>query len=213
MQKWTELPFFQNEYPLLEAFLKSDSRKKILPAEGDELNALKFSPWNEIKVVILGQDPYPNRRHAHGLAFSIPEECPDIPKSLKNILKELESDLGIKKSDGSLIGWAKQGVLLLNTVLTVVESQSNSHKGKGWEVLTKQIIEKINSAKKHIVFILWGNFAQKMGKNVDSTRHLVVKSPHPSPLSSYRGFFGSKPFSKTNNYLKQHGIKPINWDS
>lgn len=215
MNNWLEtIPFFKTEqYSQLDQFVRSERNqgKSILPAEDDVFNALKLTPLDQVKVVILGQDPYPNKRHAHGLSFSIPETTKDIPKSLKNIFKELESDVGIKKTTGSLIGWARQGVMLLNTVLTVEEGLSNSHKGKGWENLTKEIITTINSQLEHVVFILWGGKAQKMKKWIAVEKHLVLESPHPSPLSSYRGFFGSQPFSKANAYLIQNNKKPIDW--
>ncbi|UYP46668.1 Uracil-DNA glycosylase [Candidatus Lokiarchaeum ossiferum] len=215
MNDWLEaLPFFKTEqYSQLDQFVRSERSqgKSILPAEEDVFNALKFTPLEQVKVVILGQDPYPNKRHAHGLSFSIPETTPDIPKSLKNIFKELESDVGVKKTTGSLIGWAKQGVMLLNTVLTVEEGLSNSHKSKGWEKLTKEIITTISSQRDHVVFILWGGKAQKMKKWIATEKHLILESPHPSPLSSYRGFFGSHPFSQVNEYLSKNKRKPIDW--
>jgi uracil-DNA glycosylase len=215
MDDWfNSITFFKTEkYHDLELFVKNERNqgKSILPAEDDVFNALRYTPLNKVKVVILGQDPYPNKRHAHGLSFSIPKETQDIPKSLKNIIKELESDIGVKKTNGNLLGWAEQGVMLLNTVLTVEEGLSNSHKNKGWEKLTKEVISVINTTKDHVVFILWGGKAQKMKKWIDSVKHYILEAPHPSPLSSYRGFFGSQPFSKTNTYLKQHGKKPIDW--
>jgi len=216
MESWrSSLDFFSSPvFAELETFVSEERRqgKSILPAARDVFNALKFTPVHAVKVVILGQDPYPNKRHAHGLAFSIPKETADIPKSLQNILKELKSDVGIQASSGNLTAWAKQGVLLLNTVLTVEEGKSHAHKSKGWEILTREMIQLINQECEHVVFILWGNHAQKMTKWISPEKHLILAAPHPSPLSSYRGFFGSKPFSQTNQYLIQHGKDPINWE-
>lgn len=215
MNDWkTELAFFDsNKYKELEDFLEQERAegKSILPSEDDVFNALEYTPLEDVKVVIVGQDPYPNKRHAHGLAFSIPKETEDIPKSLKNILKELESDIGATASSGNLVSWAKQGVLLLNRVLTVEEGNANSHRRKGWEVLTEEIIRLVSNKRHNIVFILWGRNAQECEKFIEKDNHLVIKSPHPSPLAAYRGFFDSKPFSKTNNFLNQNGIKPIDW--
>ncbi len=215
MESWNAtIDYFQSqEYLELQQFLDQErlEHKIILPKQSDIFNALKLTPISKVKVVILGQDPYPNPQHAHGLAFSIPKTTPDIPKSLQNILKELKSDVGIVATSGNLENWAKQGVLLLNTVLTVEQGNSNSHKRKGWEVLTTEIIHKVSEECDHVVFILWGRQAQQKRKLIDSSKHLILESPHPSPLSSYRGFFGSKPFSKANQFLDSHGIAGINW--
>lgn len=215
MKDWQDqLDFFSSdEYARIMKFLEDEraSGKSVLPAEDDVFNALKYTPFEAVKVVIIGQDPYPNKRHAHGLAFSIPKETTDIPQSLRNILKELEDDLGIKATGGNLAKWAKQGVMLLNYTLTVEEGKSNSHKSIGWNKLTKEIIQLINTRKNNIVFLLWGRFAQNLCKNIDHEKHCIIESPHPSPLSAYRGFFGSKPFSKTNEYLKKNKIGPIDW--
>jgi uracil-DNA glycosylase len=162
-------------------------------------------------VVILGQDPYPTPGHAHGLCFSVMPEVKPIPKSLVNIYKELEDDLGIVNSNGNLQSWADQGVLLLNSVLTVEAGKANSHQGQGWEQLTDRIIEVLNEQTSPIAFVLWGAYAQKKGSIVNNPQHLVLRSPHPSPLSAYRGFFGSKPFSKINNFLIENGKETINW--
>ena len=186
--------------------------KQILPKSSLWFNALNSKPLHKIKVVILGQDPYPTNGHPHGLCFSVSPEIKPLPKSLLNINKELLNDLEIDNSHiGYLQPWAEQGVLLLNAVLTVEAGKSNSHQGKGWEKFTDKIIEIINKKCNNIVFILWGAYAQKKGVSIDINKHLIIKSPHPSPLSAYRGFFGSKPFSKTNNYLLENNKKIINW--
>lgn len=215
MNDWLEaVPFFaSSRYYQIRDFLKAERKagKSILPAESDVFNALKYTPLERVKVVILGQDPYPNKHHAHGLAFSIPPGEPDIPKSLKNILKELETDTGISAPGGTLIPWAKQGVLLLNRILTVEEGKSNSHKGIGWEDLTEDIMRVVSNRKEHVAFILWGRQAQRSKKFIDVTKHMVHESPHPSPLSAYRGFFDSKPFSTVNSFLVEKGMEPVDW--
>jgi uracil-DNA glycosylase len=198
----------------LKAFLVSqrEQKKNILPRASLWFNALNFTPLSDVKVVILGQDPYPTIGHAHGLCFSVLPEVKPLPKSLININQELQSDLGVNNMHtGYLQPWAKQGVLLLNAVLTVEAGKSNAHQGKGWEQFTDKVIEIVNQECHNIVFILWGSYAQKKGSVIDPTRHLIIKSPHPSPLSAHRGFFGSKPFSRTNDYLVEHGKEPINW--
>jgi len=186
--------------------------KKILPEASLWFNALNSTPLEKVKVVILGQDPYPTIGHAHGLCFSVLPEVKPLPKSLLNINKELQDDLGIDNfHTGYLQPWAEQGVLLLNAVLTVEAGKTNAHQGKGWEQFTDSVIQVINEHCDHVVFILWGAYAQKKGAMIDGTRHLILKSPHPSPLSAYRGFFGSKPFSRANNYLMAHGKNEIDW--
>ncbi len=198
----------------LRAFLEQEEQegKKILPPPKQRFNALNSTPLNQVKVVILGQDPYPTVGHAHGLCFSVLPEVKPLPKSLLNINKELLSDVGIDNSHtGYLQPWAEQGVLLLNAVLTVEAGNANAHQNKGWEKFTDAIIQAVNTQTEHSVFILWGAYAQKKGKLIDRQKHLVLESPHPSPLSAYRGFFGSQPFSKTNAYLKQHGKDEIDW--
>ncbi len=197
----------------LKDFLLNEQKvKTILPKKELYFNALNSTPLSKIKVVILGQDPYPNKTHPHGLAFSVLPEVKPLPPSLKNINKELLSDLNIDNSHtGYLQPWADQGVLLLNAILSVEEGKSNSHKNRGWEKLTDKIIEIIDQKCENIVFILWGGYAQKKGKSINEKKHLIIKTPHPSPLSAYRGFFGSKLFSKTNDYLKKHNKKTINW--
>ena len=162
-------------------------------------------------MVILGQDPYPTPGHAHGLCFSVMPGVKPLPKSLVNIFQELDDDLGIKNTNGNLQGWAEQGVLLLNSVLTVECGSANSHQGRGWEMFTDKIISVVNSLERPIVFVLWGAYAQKKGAMIDASRHLVIRSAHPSPLSAYRGFLGSRPFSRINDFLRQQGQAGINW--
>ena len=205
--------FEKNYMQQLREFLRVEKEqgKLILPDSSLWFNALTTTDIDQVKVVILGQDPYPTPGHAHGLCFSVMPEVKPIPKSLINIYKELEIDLGIINSNGNLQSWAEQGVLLLNSVLTVEAGQANSHQGKGWEKLTDRIIEILNEQTSPIVFVLWGAYAQKKGSIVNNQQHLVLRSPHPSPLSSYRGFFGSKPFSKINDFLIENGKEPINW--
>lgn len=203
-----EKPYFSK----LAEFVRSEYKTKtIFPPAKLIFNALDSLPVDQVKVVILGQDPYHGPGQAHGLSFSVPAGVKP-PPSLINIYKELQTDLGIKKSDsGNLINWVNQGVLLLNSTLTVRAGQAGSHQNKGWENLTDTIIHKLAESKKNLVFILWGNYAQKKGSFIDTSKHLVIKSAHPSPLSAYNGFFGSNPFSKTNNYLTSIGKAPINW--
>lgn len=213
---WNEslLPELQKNYMRsLKAFLhtEKDQGRIIFPHSSLWFNALNTTPLNEVKVVILGQDPYPTPGHAHGLCFSVQPEVKPIPKSLINIYKELEDDLGIVNTNGNLQHWAAQGILLLNSVLTVQSGNANSHQGKGWEAFTDKIISVVNDLDRPVVFVLWGAYAQKKGAVIDEARHLVIRSPHPSPLSAHRGFFGSKPFSKINSFLKQHGQQEINW--
>ena len=185
--------------------------KTIFPAKKDIFNALKLTDYKDVKVVIVGQDPYHGIGEAHGLSFSVLKGV-KIPPSLQNIYKELEDDLGIKpKNHGELTGWAKQGVLLLNAVLTVEKDKASSHKGLGWELFTDYIIKLLNTREDPIVFILWGNFAKSKQKLITNKNHLVITSAHPSPFSAYGGFFGSKPFSKTNEFLIKHKKKPIDW--
>jgi uracil-DNA glycosylase len=186
--------------------------KTILPEKALWFSALNATPLEKVKVVILGQDPYPTVGHAHGLCFSAMPEVKPLPKSLLNIYKELKEDLSIDNFHTPYLQpWAEQGVLLLNAILTVEAGKTNAHKGKGWEQFTDKIIEIINEKLENVVFILWGANAQKKGKNIDSSKHLILNAPHPSPLSAYRGFFGSKPFSKVNNYLIAHGKEKIDW--
>jgi len=197
----------------LRSFLKSElnAGKTVFPKGNEYFAALDHTPIDKVKVVILGQDPYHGPGQAHGLCFSVRPGV-QAPPSLINIYKEMKEDLGIDPpSHGYLMPWAEQGVLLLNSVLTVEAHQAASHQGRGWEKFTDAIIAELNEKHDHLVFILWGGYAQKKGAKVDISRHLVIKSAHPSPLSSYRGFFGSKPFSRTNAYLVKYGNTPINW--
>ena len=203
-------PYMQELLDFLEKEIAEG--KEILPHKSLWFNALNSTSLKSIKVVILGQDPYPTVGHAHGLCFSALPEVKPLPKSLLNIYKELKDDLNIDNMHTPYLqSWAEQGVLLLNAILTVEAGHTNAHKGKGWELFTDKIIELINKQSDNVVFILWGAYAHKKGKNIDESRHLVLKDPHPSPLSAYRGFWGSKPFSKTNEYLKKHNINQINW--
>jgi uracil-DNA glycosylase len=183
----------------------------IYPPENDLFSAFRETAFDEVKVVILGQDPYHGTNQAHGLSFSV-RRGEKIPPSLRNIYQELKSDLGIETpSHGCLEHWAQEGVLLLNNVLSVEEGKPGSHHRLGWETFTDRVIEILNAEKRNLVFILWGSPAQMKAKHVDPGKHLLIKSVHPSPLSSYRGFFGSKPFTKTNDYLRECGIKEVNW--
>ena len=185
--------------------------KIIFPEKNNVFNALKLTPYKNVKVVIVGQDPYHGIGEAHGLSFSVQKGI-KIPPSLKNIYQELYSDLGIKPAEyGDLTKWAQEGVLLLNAVLTVEKDKPASHLGKGWELLTDFIIKKLNEKEEPIVFILWGNFARSKKVFITNKKHLVIESTHPSPFSARNGFFGSKPFSKTNNFLTKNNIKPIDW--
>ena len=184
----------------------------IYPPNADVFNAFKVTEFDQIKVVILGQDPYHNINQAHGLAFSV-QQGVSIPPSLCNIYKELQQDIKgfLMPRHGCLTSWAKQGVLLLNTVLTVRAHCAHSHANIGWERFTDRVISQINAHREHVVCLLWGNHAQKKGTNIDRMRHLVLTAPHPSPLSAHRGFFGCRHFSRTNEYLQQHHITPIDW--
>ncbi|MBL4837199.1 MAG: uracil-DNA glycosylase [Kordiimonadaceae bacterium] len=207
-------PEFTKDYmQQLKAFLHGELAvgKTIFPKNSEYFAALNRTPVDEVKVVILGQDPYHGPGQAHGLCFSVQPGVP-APPSLVNIYKEMEDDLGIVRAHhGCLHAWADQGVLLLNAVLTVEAHNAASHQGRGWEAFTDAIIAELNEKHENLVFILWGGYAQKKGAKIDGTKHLVLKSPHPSPLSSYRGFFGSKPFSQTNAYLEAKGKAPIVW--
>ncbi|OQO88227.1 uracil-DNA glycosylase [Enterococcus casseliflavus] len=208
LQESFEQPYYQQ----LRAFLKQEyAQQKIHPAMDHIYEALKLTPYHDVKVVILGQDPYHGPHQAHGLSFSV-QPGVKIPPSLRNIYKELADDLGIAPvSHGYLVPWAQQGVLLLNTVLTVREGQAYSHHGRGWEQLTDTIIEKLNQREEPVIFVLWGKPAQKKAALLDISKHIIITAPHPSPLSAHRGFFGSKPFSKINQALLALGEEPISW--
>ena len=205
---------FSAEYMAgLSLFLRNEKAagKLIYPASVDIFTAFKLTPFDRVKVVILGQDPYHGPNQAHGLSFSV--RCGIAPPpSLQNIYKEMSSDLGTHPpAHGNLENWAKQGVLMLNSILTVEHGKAGAHVGKGWERFTDAAINQLNSARDNLVFILWGRKAQQKGSRIDQHRHRIIMSAHPSPLSAYNGFFGSKPFSKANDYLVNHHISPINW--
>lgn len=199
-------------YAELFKFVKQEyATRQIFPPADDIFNAFHLTPLHEVKVVILGQDPYHNDGQAHGLCFSVKPDV-DIPPSLVNIYQELHDDLGCYiPNNGYLTKWAKQGVLMLNTVLTVRAHQANSHRGMGWEQFTDAAIRILNEQDRPMVFILWGGPAQKKAQMLNNPKHLILKAPHPSPLSAYRGFFGSRPFSQTNEFLVKNGLEPIDW--
>jgi uracil-DNA glycosylase len=204
---------FEKDYFLkLSEFVKEEYRVKTIYPPGSLIfNAFNLCPFQKVKAVIIGQDPYHGPGQAHGLCFSVREGI-DFPPSLINIFKEIESDLGIKKPvNGNLERWASQGVLLLNATLTVMAHQAGSHQKRGWEQFTDSVIGILNNERENIVFFLWGAYAQKKGEAIDRSKHLVLESVHPSPLSAFRGFFGNKHFSKCNEYLVKHSIEPINW--
>jgi uracil-DNA glycosylase len=213
---WDSLEFFQGpDFADVVSFLKEEQAqgKHIIPEFANVLKALALTPLERVKVVILGQDPYPNPIHADGLAFSIPEDVKIFPATLNNIFKELTSDVGVPyPKTGNLEKWADQGVLLLNTVLTVNAGDRASHAGKGWEILTTEIINTINEHKENVVFILWGKSASLKARYIDEKRHHIIMSTHPSPLAAHGGFFGSKPFSRANMYLKEDNLEPIEWN-
>lgn len=205
---------FKKDYfiKLINDVRREYQEKTIFPRKDQVFNAFRYTPYEKVKVVILGQDPYHGVGEAEGLSFSVPMDIRK-PPSLVNIFKELEDDLGIKPPNhGSLHSWAKEGVLLLNAVLTVIKDQAASHQGMGWEIFTDNVIKLINQKDTPVVFILWGRYARSKKKLITNPIHFVVESAHPSPLSAYNGFFGSKPFSKTNNYLTSKGISPIDWE-
>lgn len=195
------IDFVQNEYNI----------KTIFPPASKIFSAFNNTPFEEVKVVLIGQDPYHGEGQANGLSFSVADGI-KLPPSLRNIYKELNDDLGFEIStSGNLESWAKQGVLLLNATLTVEASKAGSHQKKGWEEFTDAVIKQLSDKKENVVFILWGAYAQKKGAKIDRTKHLVIETAHPSPLGAYRGFWGSKPFSKTNAFLESKNIKPIDW--
>ena len=215
MTTWNEIlaeEMQKDYYQELQAFVqKRRAEVRVFPDEKNVFNALELTPFESVKVVILGQDPYHGFGQAHGLSFSVQKGIP-LPPSLKNIYKELQEDIGGNlPTEGDLSHWAKQGVLLLNTVLTVEEGNANSHKGMGWERLTNRLIESLNELNHPVIFILWGKPAQDKEKLIINPNHVILKAPHPSPLSAYRGFFGSKPFSRVNDILIQQGQSPIRW--
>jgi len=207
-----EEEFAADYYQQLRVFLKEEYQtQKIYPDMFHIFEAFEWTPYEKVKVVILGQDPYHGPNQAHGLSFSV-QPGVKLPPSLRNIYKELEADLGYPPvNHGYLEKWAKQGVLLLNTVLTVRNGEAYSHRGKGWEQLTDAVIQKLSEREDPIIFILWGKPAQGKEKMIDTSRHIILKAPHPSPLSAHRGFFGSRPFSKTNELLLALDKEPIDW--
>ena len=211
---WTEIlaPIKNTEY-FTELWQKVEERyetTKCFPPKNQIFRAIELTPFDEVKVVIIGQDPYHNDNQASGLCFSVSDKV-KAPPSLKNIFKELEADLGIKKTSNGLEMWAKQGVLLLNATLTVRAHEANSHKDLGWGQFTDFIIKEISDKKENVVFVLWGAFAQKKAGLIDTKKHFIIQSVHPSPLSARKGFFGSRPFSKINQFLEEKGKEPINW--
>lgn len=211
-QKALENEFRQEYYKKLYEKVKEEyNTRQIFPPSKDIFNALHYTPLNEVKVVILGQDPYHGEGQAHGLCFSVQPGI-DAPPSLVNIYKELQDDLGCYiPNNGYLVKWANQGVLMLNTVLTVRAHDANSHRGIGWEQFTDAIIRRLDEEDRPIVFLLWGSPAQKKKVMLHNPNHLVLEAPHPSPLSAYRGFFGCKHFSQTNDFLQKNGLEPIDW--
>lgn len=192
--------FVKNEYKI----------KQVFPPYEHIFDALRFTDYDEVKVVILGQDPYHGLGEAHGLSFSVHQNVA-MPPSLQNIFKELESDLGIKRTNSDLTDWAKQGVLLLNSIMTVEKDRPLSHQNKGWEIFTDNIIKYLNEREEPVIFLLWGSFARSKKSLITNKKHYIIESVHPSPLSAYRGFFGSKPFSKINNLLEKNNKEKINW--
>lgn len=213
-RSWYELlkdEFDKDYFKKLQLFLDDEYKNyQVYPSQQNIFNALNHLPFDKIKVVIIGQDPYHEPGQAQGLAFSVPENV-QIPPSLVNIFKEIEDDLNVKcLKNGNLERWANQGILLLNTVLTVRRGQANSHKDKGWKNLTRKIIQLVGHRQKPAVFMLWGAYAQSFAPLI-APQHLVLKAPHPSPLSAYRGFFGCKHFSKCNEFLRSHNEEPIDW--
>lgn len=195
----------------LGVFVREEYQHRIIyPEYKNIFNALRYTDYDEVKVVILGQDPYHGEKEAHGLSFSVQEGVP-MPPSLQNIFKELEDDIGVKRNRSDLTDWAKKGVLLLNSIMTVVKDRPLSHKEKGWEIFTDNIIKMLNEREEPIVFILWGSYARSKKVMITNPKHKIIESVHPSPLSAYRGFFGSKPFSKTNAFLESAYGKGIDW--
>lgn len=199
-------------YQELIAFVRQERKEHIVyPPEGQVFTCFNLTPYENVKVVILGQDPYHQPNQAMGLAFSVQKEQP-LPKSLINIFKELESDLGIKNTNGDLSHWAQQGVFMMNTLMTVRESEPMSHQGKGWEIFTDKILESLGEREEPIIFVLWGKKAQDK-KHFIKSHHYIIESSHPSPLSAYRNFWGSKPFSRINEILEKEGLSPIDWST
>jgi uracil-DNA glycosylase len=214
-QSWREAltdEFDKEYFDTLVTYIKTKYKETVVyPPAGKIFEAFNACPFDKVRVVILGQDPYHGPDQAHGLSFSVPDGQPK-PPSLQNIYKELKNDLGIQPpAHGNLLHWAKQGVFLLNAILTVEASKPASHQNIGWEQFTDAVIKTISDKRENVVFILWGSYAQKKGAIIDESKHYIIRSVHPSPLSANRGFFGSKPFSKTNTYLIEHGLESIAW--
>ncbi|WP_405111399.1 uracil-DNA glycosylase [Phaeobacter sp. BS52] len=207
---WAELPFFSARYPAIAQMVAKDPRD-ILPPADQRLAALTLTPPDETRVVILGQGPYPTRGHAHGLAFSVEPDVRPLPRSLSNIFKELHDDLGVERETGDLHGWARQGVLLLNTVLSVPAGEANGHKTLGWQQLAHEVLSL--SSQRPTAYILWGKQAQGLEKYIQPGDHLILRTAHPSPLSARRGFFGSRPFSTVNRWLAEQGQPTIDWNA
>ncbi|WP_413718630.1 uracil-DNA glycosylase [Silicimonas sp. MF1-12-2] len=204
---WADLPFFSDDWPALAARIDSDPRE-VLPPASQRFAALEHTPPEATRVVILGQDPYPTPGHAHGFAFSVTPDTP-LPKSLRNIFRELEDDIGATPATGDLTHWADQGVLLLNTALTVPSGDAGGHVALGWQRLTEQVLARLSDRPR--AFLLWGKHAQSMRQHVTGADHLFIETAHPSPLSAYRGFFGSRPFSRVNAWLEAQGDAGIRW--
>lgn len=203
--------FTADYFKRLGVFVKSEYKMKTVYPEYERIfDAFRYTDYDKVKVVILGQDPYHGDHEAHGLSFSVREGVA-MPPSLRNIFKELESDIGVKRKNTDLTDWAKQGVLLLNSIMTVVKDSPLSHKDKGWEIFTDNVIRKLGKRKEPMVFILWGSYARSKKELIENPNHKIIESVHPSPLSANRGFLGSKPFSKTNLFLEQNGIEGIRW--
>ncbi|OBY27224.1 uracil-DNA glycosylase [Leisingera sp. JC1] len=207
---WSGLPFFSTAWPGISSAIEADGRE-ILPPAHQRFAALELTQPEDTRVVILGQDPYPTPGHAHGLAFSAEPHVRPLPRSLSNIYKELQEDLGTTRPDADLRGWARQGVLLLNTALSVPTGEANGHKHLGWHHLVHQVLELTSETP--TAYVLWGNAAQKLEKHIKPGDHLILKTAHPSPLSARRGFFGSRPFSKVNNWLADRGETAIDWNA
>ncbi len=215
-ESWKEVlkdEFEKPYFPLLKKFLLEEKQRHVIYPQGPQIfSAFNLTPFEKVSVVLLGQDPYHGPGQAHGLCFSVPQGIAP-PPSLINIFKELKSDLGIPfPGHGNLTGWARQGVLLLNATLTVRANQAGSHQKKGWETFTDKVIETLSMKRKKLVFLLWGNYAQQKSALIDSGKHLILKSVHPSPLAASRGFFGCRHFSRTNEYLEKNGKEPIDWN-
>lgn len=200
-------PYFRK----LGVFVKEEYKHRVIyPEYKDIFNAFRYTDYNEVKVVVIGQDPYHGDHEAHGLSFSVKEGIP-MPPSLRNIFQELYQDIGVKRTQTDLTDWAKQGVLLLNSIMTVVKDKPLSHKDKGWEIFTDNVIRKLGQREKPMVFVLWGSYARSKKELIENPAHLILESVHPSPLSANRGFFGSKPFSKINQFLEKNNQEKINW--